>query len=42
MSDKDDIQDQFNLLRVASNDDFPAYFILQGKKYIIKIFDGEE
>ena len=36
------IQDQFNLLRVVSNNDFPAYFKIQGKKYIIKIFDGEE
>jgi len=32
------IKDQFNLLRVCSNKDYPAFFYLNDKKYIIKIF----
>lgn len=33
------LKSQFNLLRSCSNDDFPAFFINDGKKYIIKIYD---
>lgn len=32
--------DQFNLLRVVDNEKYPAYFIKDGKKFIIKIFNG--
>lgn len=32
------IKDQFNLLRIVSNDDFPAFFYHKGHKYIIKIY----
>lgn len=31
------IAEQFNLLRIVDNDRYPAFFILNGKKYIIKI-----
>ena len=32
------IKSQFNLLRICDNELWPAYFIYQNKKYIIKIF----
>jgi methionyl-tRNA formyltransferase len=32
------IKDQFNLLRVCNNEYYPAFFYLNDKKYIIKIF----
>jgi methionyl-tRNA formyltransferase len=31
------IRDQFNLLRVVNNRDYPAYFELDGSRYILKI-----
>jgi methionyl-tRNA formyltransferase len=31
------IKEQFNLLRIVSNDDYPAFFNIGGHKYIIKI-----
>ena len=31
------IRDQFNLLRVVNNSDYPAYFELDGNRYILKI-----
>jgi methionyl-tRNA formyltransferase len=31
------IKNQFNLLRVVDNEQYPAFFIYNGKKYIIKI-----
>jgi methionyl-tRNA formyltransferase len=31
------IKDQFNLLRVVNNSDYPAYFELDGNRYILKI-----
>lgn len=34
---KKSIEDQFNLLRVCDNERYPAYFIMEGKKYLIKI-----
>lgn len=38
---KKTIEEQFNLLRVCDNNRYPAYFILNGKKYLIKIFNYE-
>ena len=32
------LKDQFNLLRVVDNERYPAYFIYNGYKYIIKIY----
>lgn len=32
------IQEQFNLFRVVNNEKYPAYFILNNNKYILKIF----
>ncbi|MFH1772640.1 MAG: methionyl-tRNA formyltransferase [Candidatus Omnitrophota bacterium] len=31
------IKDQFNLLRVVSNEEFPAFFYCKGHKYILRI-----
>ncbi len=31
------IKDQFNLLRIVNNDDYPAFFEINGYKYILKI-----
>lgn len=31
------IKEQFNLLRIVSNDDYPAFFEIDGHKYVIKI-----
>jgi len=35
------ISEQFNLLRIASNEDYPAFFHHKGSKYILKIFKDE-
>ncbi|MEM2111600.1 MAG: formyltransferase family protein [Candidatus Bathyarchaeia archaeon] len=32
------IREQFNILRICSNDDFPAFFYMSEKKYILKIY----
>jgi methionyl-tRNA formyltransferase len=32
------IKEQFNLLRIANNEEFPVFFQYKGKKYILKIF----
>ena len=32
------INDQFNLLRIVDNERYPAFFIRDGKKYILKIY----
>ncbi len=32
------IQEQFNMLRVADNDAYPAFFEMNGAKYILKIY----
>lgn len=32
------LESQFNLLRVCDNEQYPAFFMHNGKKYIIKIF----
>jgi len=31
------IREQFNLLRIVNNDDYPAFFELEGNRYILKI-----
>lgn len=36
------IKDQFNLLRVVDNDSYPAYFNINGVKYILKIDKGSQ
>ena len=33
------ISEQFNLLRICSNDEFPAFFYKDGKKFVLKIYD---
>tara|TARA_B100000768_G_C11283261_1_gene380054 strand:- start:5635 stop:6276 length:642 start_codon:yes stop_codon:yes gene_type:complete len=35
------IQDQFNLLRVCNNDEWPAYFEVDNQKYILKIYKSD-
>jgi methionyl-tRNA formyltransferase len=32
------ISEQFNLLRIVDNEDYPAFFIFNDKKYIVKIY----
>jgi methionyl-tRNA formyltransferase len=34
------ISEQFNLLRVCDNDRYPAFFIIDGKKYVVRIEKG--
>lgn len=36
------IREQFNLLRTVDNESYPAFFSVDGKKYIIKIYGSEE
>lgn len=36
------IKEQFNLLRVCDNERYPAFFYLNDKKYILKIFKEDE
>lgn len=36
------LNEQFNLLRIVDNDRYPAFFIKNGKKYILKIFKDNE
>jgi len=36
------IKEQFNLLRIVSNDDYPAFFEIDGHKYILKIEKASE
>ena len=33
---------QFNLLRTVDNNDYPAFFIKDGHKYILKIYHANE
>ena len=35
------ISSQFNLLRVVDNERYPAFFYLNDKKYIVKIYEEE-
>lgn len=32
------LRDQFNLLRIADNDNWPSFFYFEGKKYFLKIY----
>ncbi len=34
------IKEQFNLLRVVDNELYPAYFVIDGKKYTLKIYSN--
>jgi len=36
------IKEQFNLLRIVSNDDYPAFFEIDGHRYIIKIEEAKD
>ena len=36
------IKEQFNLLRIVSNDDYPAFFEIDGHKYILKIEEAQD
>lgn len=36
------IDEQFRLLRIADNEAYPAFFIRNNKKYILKIYDAEQ
>ena len=35
------LKSQFNLLRIVDNERYPAYFILNDKKYLIKVYSDE-
>jgi len=35
---KKSIEEQFNLLRIVNNEEFPAFFRIRGKRYFLKIF----
>lgn len=37
---KKSLESQFNLLRILSNEEFPAFFYKDGKKFILKIYDS--
>jgi len=34
------IREQFNLLRIANNKSWPSFFVIDGKKYILRIYHG--
>lgn len=36
------IEEQFNLLRIVDNDNFPAFFYMNEKKYILKIEEASD
>ena len=36
------VSEQFNLLRIVNNEEFPAFFYYKGHKYILKIFKEEQ
>jgi len=36
------LKEQFNLLRIVNNKEYPAFFHYQGHKYIIKIYKTDE
>ncbi|MBP7216157.1 MAG: methionyl-tRNA formyltransferase [Candidatus Omnitrophica bacterium] len=36
------LKDQFNKLRVADNERYPAYFLFKGNKYILKIYKSNK
>lgn len=35
------IKEQFNLLRVVDNENYPAFFVMNNKKYILKVLKDE-
>ncbi len=35
------IAEQFNLLRIVDNEKYPAFFIKNGKKYLLKIYEDQ-
>jgi len=35
------LKEQFNLLRVVDNQRYPAFFVMNGKKYIVKVYKEE-
>ncbi|WP_287162823.1 hypothetical protein, partial [Clostridium sp.] len=35
------IKEQFNLLRIVDNERYPAYFMFNNKKYIVRIYKGD-
>jgi methionyl-tRNA formyltransferase len=35
------LREQFNLLRVVDNERYPAFFDLDGRRYVVRIFPGE-
>ena len=35
------IAEQFNLLRIVDNEKYPAFFIKNGKKYLLKIYEAQ-
>ena len=36
------IKDQFNLMRIVDNEEYPAFFYMGDKKFVIKIYPGED
>ena len=36
------LKSQFNLLRVVDNENYPAFFVIDGTKYILKIYKDDE
>jgi len=36
------IKEQFNLLRIVDNESYPAFFVIDERKYILKIYRSEE
>ncbi len=36
------IANQFNLLRIVDNENYPAFFEMKGKKYILKIYGDQD
>ncbi len=35
------IREQFNLLRIVDNENYPAFFVLNGHRYILKIYKAD-
>lgn len=35
------IAEQFNLLRIVDNEQYPAFFVKDGKKYLLKIYEDQ-
>lgn len=39
---KKTIEEQFNLLRVVDNEKYPAFFVMNGRKYVVKIYEANK